>query len=240
MRAAQHHHYLEVKDLHVHYGPVCALEQVSFRVPCGRLVGLIGPNGAGKSTLLKALVGLTPGSTGSMRWREAPLERNNFEIAYLPQRADIDWDLPVTVRALVETGRYPHLGSWRRFGVQDHSAVEAALDAMQLNNVQHRQISALSGGQQQRCFIARALAQEAHVLLLDEPLAGLDQPSQDNLAELLRKLANTGHLIISSHHDLKTAPDLFDDIALLNRKLLAFGPAAETLSEENLARCYTR
>lgn len=232
------HHCLRVDGLHVHYGAICALHDVSFEISCGTSVALIGGNGAGKSTLMKRIVGLVPSTTGSVYWRNQPIEKSTHEIAYLPQRNDIDWTFPITVRGLVEMGRFPMLGSWGRFGKEDGAAVDHALEMMRIDDLRNRQIGALSGGQQQRAMIARALAQEAHVLLLDEPFTGLDQPSQDLLAQLLRELVSSGHLVVASHHDLKTAAAIFDEVILLNRNLIAKGSPAVTMNAENLKRLF--
>jgi len=232
------HHVLSVERLHVHYGSVCALRDVSLELRCGAAVALIGGNGAGKSTLMKRIVGLVPASAGRVVWLDKPITHSTHEIAYLPQRADINWDFPMTVGGLVEMGRYPLLGPWRRYGEADRDAVARAMATMRIRNLAARQVGALSGGQQQRALIARALAQEAHVLLLDEPFAGLDQPAQDLLAELLRDLAASGRLIVASHHDLKTVGDIFDEVVLLNRTLIATGPSVDTMTEENLARAF--
>jgi len=233
-----HSHRLEVRSLRVRYREVLALEDVSFATECGRSLALIGPNGAGKSTLLKSLAGLLTLDAGSILWRGQPLTGKSHEIAYLPQRGDVDWNFPLTVRALVEMGRYPNLGWWRKFSGHDADIVLRALTAMDLLDLQDRQISALSGGQQQRAFIARALAQEAHVLLLDEPFTGLDQPAQENLSNLFRDLTREGRLLIASHHDLRTVENHFDDVLLLRRRQIAFGPVAEAFTKANLAQTY--
>ena len=231
-------HRLEVRGLRVSYHEVLALEDVCFATACGRSIALIGPNGAGKSTLLKALAGLLALDQGSIIWRGRALTQSSFEIAYLPQRSDVDWNFPITVRGLVEMGRYPNLGLWKRYCRHDEEIVERALTAMDLESLEGRQISALSGGQQQRAFIARALAQEAHVLLLDEPFSGLDRPAQQSLARLFRELAAEGRLLIASHHDLESVPTIFDDILLVNRRQIAFGTAAAELTPANLALAY--
>ncbi|MBU0676695.1 MAG: metal ABC transporter ATP-binding protein [Verrucomicrobia bacterium] len=232
------HHILRVEGLHVHYGPICALRDVSLELTCGTAVALVGGNGAGKSTLMKRIVGLVPASTGIVRWRGHPVTESTHEIAYLPQRSDINWDFPVTVRGLVEMGRYPLLGPWRTYGSRDREAVARALGLMRIEGIVNRQVGALSGGQQQRVLIARALAQEAHVLLLDEPFAGLDQPAQELLANLLRDLSSTGHLIVASHHDLKTVGEIFDETVLLNGRLIAIGPSRDVMTEDNLRRAF--
>lgn len=231
-------HRLRIEDLHIHYGPICAVRDVSLELSCGAAVALVGGNGAGKSTLMKAIVGLVPMSRGRVQWMGQPITKSTHEVAYLSQRADVNWAFPITVRGLVELGRYPLLGPWRRYGEEDRNAVERAMTTMRVADLARRQVGALSGGQQQRVLIARALAQEAHVLLLDEPFSGLDQPAQDLLARLLRDLASDGRLIVASHHDLKTVGDIFDEVVLLNGALIARGASAETMTQENLKRAF--
>ena len=236
--AHSHHHRLEVVDLSVQYQEVRALERIHFATECGRSMALIGPNGAGKSTLLKSLAGLIPADKGKILWRGKPLTRSSHEIAYLPQRGDVDWNFPITVRGLVEMGRYPNLGWWRQYSKHDAEIVERALRSMDLCDLQERQISALSGGQQQRAFIARALAQEAHVLLLDEPFTGLDKPAQENLSRLFKELTAEGRLLIASHHDLQTVGAIFDDVLIIRREQVAFGPVGEAFTTETIASAY--
>jgi ABC-type Mn2+/Zn2+ transport system ATPase subunit len=232
------HHRLEVSGLTVSYRVVLALENIEFSTECGRSIALIGPNGAGKSTLLKALARLVIPDRGQVLWKGQRMEKSSHEIAYLPQRGDVDWNFPITVRGLVEMGRYPNLGLWKPYSRHDADIVERALSAMELLDLQKRQISALSGGQQQRTFIARALAQEAHVLLLDEPFTGLDKPSQETLRRLFRELTAEGRLLIASHHDLRTVPDIFDDFLLLRRRQILFGAVAEKLTPQLLDEAY--
>ena len=232
------HHRLEVRDLTVSYQRIPALHHLEFDLPCGACVALVGPNGAGKTTLLKALAGLLPAETGSIVFHGHQKGDRSHDTAYLPQREDVDWDFPVTVRALVEMGRYARLGAFGRFGDEDTQAVDRALDAVDLQAFAARQISALSGGQQQRAFLARSLAQQAHVILLDEPFTGLDATSCAQLGRTLRTLAGEGRLVIASHHDLATAPVLFDHAILLNGELIAAGPVHEVLTEANLAQAY--
>jgi ABC-type Mn2+/Zn2+ transport system ATPase subunit len=232
------HHQLRVHGLNVSYGAVRALEDVSFASECGRCLALVGPNGAGKSTLLKSLAGILPIDEGRILWRGAPLTAAHRELAYLPQRGDIDWSFPITVRGLVDMGRYPNVSWWRPFNRHDRAIVERALEVMQLTSLAGRQINALSGGQQQRTFIARALAQEAHVLLLDEPFAGLDQPAEETLRRLLRDLAAEGRLIIASHHDLDSVNAIFDEVLMLRRAAIAFGPVTAVFTPDTIARTY--
>jgi ABC-type Mn2+/Zn2+ transport system ATPase subunit len=185
-------HALQIRDLTVSYARIPALHHIAFEVHCGQCVALLGPNGAGKTTLLKTLAGLIDRETGTIHFHGREVRGATPDIAYLPQRGQIDWDFPTTVRGLVEMGRYLRLGWWRRYSEADRKAVDVAISAMQLDSLQERQISALSGGQQQRAFLARALAQEAHVLLLDEPFTGLDKPNQDRLKATLKELRNQG------------------------------------------------
>lgn len=229
-----HHHELVVENLSAGYRKIIALENISFATSCGTRVALIGKNGAGKSTLLKAIAGLVPRRSGNILWRGAPVKRWSREFAYLPQREEVDWSFPITVRGLVEMGRYPQTGWWRKYRKQDDDAVDAALTALDLESLQDRQIRELSGGQQQRAFLARAVAQEAHVLLLDEPFTGLDRTASLRLGRLLEKLALEGRLIIASHHDLSTASMLFNEALLLNKTSLGFGPVEEVLTAAKL------
>jgi ABC-type Mn2+/Zn2+ transport system ATPase subunit len=231
-------HALQIRDLTVSYARIPALHHIAFEVHCGQCVALLGPNGAGKTTLLKTLAGLVNRETGTIHFHGREVRGATPDIAYLPQRGQIDWDFPTTVRGLVEMGRYLRLGWWRRYSKADRQAVDIAISAMQLDSLQERQISALSGGQQQRAFLARALAQEAHVLLLDEPFTGLDKPNQDRLKATLKELRNQGKLLLVSHHDLPTVREIFDQVVLLNGELIAAGSTKETFTEENIRRTY--
>jgi ABC-type Mn2+/Zn2+ transport system ATPase subunit len=232
------HHELVIDGLSVSYRRLIALDRVSLATSCGNRVALIGPNGAGKSTLLKAIAGLVPRSAGSILWRGVAVQKWSREFAYLPQKEEVDWAFPITVRGLVEMGRYPQTGWWRRFRASDNEAVERALESLGLESLQHRQIRELSGGQQQRAFLARALAQEAHVLLLDEPFTGLDRNASQLLGDLLERLALEGRLIIASHHDMNTVPRLFDEALVLATSRLAFGPVEEVLTADLIERTF--
>lgn len=236
----EHHHELQITGLTVRYRAHTALEGATLATSCGNCVALIGPNGAGKSTLLKAIAGLIPRAAGVITWRGATIRKWHREFAYLPQREEVDWSFPVTVRGLVEMGRYSQLGWWRRWRAIDDERVAHAMSLLQLDGLERRQISELSGGQQQRAFIARSIASEAHVLLLDEPFTGLDRPARENLSALLRKLAGEGRLVIASHHDLNTVRELFDQVMILNRRPVAFGSVSTIFTPENLDAAYER
>lgn len=233
-----HHHELVVDQVDVRYRRIEALQGVSMATSCGSCVALIGPNGAGKSTLLKAIAGLIPLAGGRILWRGTKVARWSREIAYLPQRENVDWQFPITVDRVVRMGRFPQAGWWRPFSAADEAAIKRAIGLMDLGPLAKRQISELSGGQQQRVFLARALAQEAHVLLLDEPFTGLDRNSKASLAATLREIAAEGRLVIASHHDMDTVRDIYDEVLLLNRREVAFGPVSEVFNEAMLDQTF--
>ena len=205
---------LLAEDVTVSYadGDTPALKGVNLRVPVGSRVALVGPNGAGKSTLLKAAVGLLPVTRGTLSLFGQPIGRFACpqRVAYLPQRGELDWHFPLSVRKLVLTGRYAHLGWLRRPGARDWAIADQALAQMQLSELAERQISQLSGGQQQRALLARALAQEADLLLLDEPLNAVDAATRSVVAETLRVLHTQGKTIIAATHELEHLETDFD------------------------------
>lgn len=232
-------HLLQVKGLHVHYGDICALKDIHFEIGCGHCVGLLGPNGAGKSTLVKTLAGLQKRIEGEAIWHGQPIGETRSEIAYLPQVDELERSFPLTVKGLVELGRYPHLGPRSPWTSADSEVVESALETLQLQDLAGRRLYQLSGGQLQRAQLARAIAQEAHVLLLDEPFSGLDDPSQELMGKLMRELASNGRLLLVCHHDLKKVPALFDTVLMLNRKRVAFGKTEDVFTEANLAETFS-
>jgi manganese/zinc/iron transport system ATP- binding protein len=233
-----HHHELRVEDIHVRYRHVDALRDISFSTSCGACVALIGPNGAGKSTLLKAIAGLLPVSSGQIFWRGTKVAKWSREIAYLPQRENVDWQFPVTVRGVVRMGRYPQAGWWRPFSTADEDAIERAIGLMGLEPLGDRQISELSGGQQQRVFLARALAQDAKVYFMDEPFAGVDAATETAIIALLHELRSAGKTVLVVHHDLQTVPQYFDEVMLLNMRIVAAGPTKDVFTPENLRKTY--
>jgi len=232
-------HHLFIRDLTVSYDRIPAVHHLDLDLACGHCIGLLGPNGAGKTTLIKALAGLVPFETGSVEIQEQNVKDQCGQIAYLPQRGLIDWDFPITVRGMVEMGRFATLGGWRTFSDKDDAIVTEALRVSRLELLADRQISALSGGQQQRAFLARAYAQQAEFYLLDEPFSGLDTNAQTDLRDILRTMVAQGKLILVSHHDLKSVPDLFDQIILLNGELVAFGSVKTAFTPENIERAYS-
>ncbi|MDP0489976.1 MAG: ABC transporter ATP-binding protein [Verrucomicrobiota bacterium JB023] len=227
-------HRLQVNDLCVSYGAVVALCDVNFETSCGHSLALLGPNGAGKSTLIRTLAGLQRRDQGSILWREKPLVGSSLEIAYLPQLDKHREGFPVTVRDVVTMGRLPHVGVWRSMRKIDEERVDEALERMNLGALAGRQIDALSGGQRQRAFLARALAQEAHILMLDEPFTGLDAESCEELAAILQELARRGHLVMASHHELGSVERIFDQAIVLKKKQIAFGAAGEVMNRSDV------
>ena len=229
---------LEFHDVTVAYGRRPVLWNVDLTVPGACLFGIIGPIGAGKSTLLKAALGLVPLAGGEVRILGAPLEQVRARVGYVPQRESVDWDFPVTVTDVVLMGTYARLGWLRRPGPRERSLAAECLDRVDLADVADRQIGRLSGGQQQRVFLARALAQQADVYFLDEPMAGVDARSQERIFRVLAELRAEGRLVVIVHHDLRSAGDWFDAVALIDMRLVATGPVAEVLTPENLRRTY--
>ena len=219
------YHPLEIKNLRVSYGSHLALDEVNIQITCHNRLALIGPNGAGKSTLIKAIAGLVKPNEGDILWRGEPLQNKQQELAYLPQIDNHQKNFPVSAKEVVEMGRYPHIGMFGEFQSKDHEEVEKAMDLMNLNELQNQQIDELSGGQQQRVFIARALAQEAHVLMLDEPFNGLDSQSRKDLADTFEILKHDGRLVIASHHNLDNVSQLFDKVLVLDTQQRDFGDA---------------
>ena len=214
-----------------------ALEDVSFRAEQGERIAVVGPNGAGKSTLLKLIVGTLKPSQGEIDiFGHGP--DGHICIAYVPQRSQIDWTFPVTVEDVVMMGRAGRIGFFRWPRRADWQVVKECLARVNATHLAQKQIGELSGGQQQRVFIARALAQEAELLLLDEPLTGLDVPSQEAIFEVLDGLRPDGVTVIISTHDLNMAAERFDRVMLINRKIVAWGPGTAVLSTENLIAAY--
>lgn len=234
------HNILRFRDVTVRYGSTIALRSVTANIPCNSLTAIVGPNGAGKSTLLRAVLGWLPLTTGDIRIGDSHTHHALPRLAYLPQRAEIDWDYPITVEAVVAQGRYPVLGLFRPFSHGDQEAVDRALDEMGLLDLRGRQIRCLSGGQQQRVFLARSLAQGADIFLLDEPFTGLDAKATEDLVGRLTRWEDQGRTVLAVVHDLDLARRAFSHALLLNTRVEASGPAREVLSSDNLDRVYAQ
>jgi manganese/zinc/iron transport system ATP- binding protein len=229
---------IEVKELTVQYQQKPVLVDVDFTIPQGKTVGIIGPNGAGKSTLMKAVLELVDKSAGEVKFFGDSLARKRLAIAYVPQRGEVDWDFPIDVYDTVMMGRLGHLPLFKRPGAADHAIVEKALNQVELWDFKDRQISQLSGGQQQRVFIARALAQEAQVYLMDEPFVGVDMATERAIIGLFHQLKAQGKTIVVVHHDLNSVVDYFDWLLMLNVRLIAQGPTQEVFTREALQKTY--
>jgi len=219
-----------------HTKPV--LWDVDLEIPEGKLVAIVGPNGAGKSTLLKAALDLVPLASGYVRIFGKPYAEVRREIAYVPQRESVEWDFPASVFDVVLMGRYGRLGWLRRPGRADRAAARDALDRVGILDLADRQISKLSGGQQQRTFLARALAQEATLHLMDEPFSGVDAITERAIVQILRELRDRGRTVLCVHHDLQTVPEYFDWVVLVNMRLIGAGPVGEAFTQENLQNTY--
>lgn len=217
-----------------------ALEEASFTLDAGTICGLVGVNGSGKSTLFKALMGFVKPSEGSvsiggMSVTDAIRQKM---IAYVPQSEEVDWNFPVLVRDVVMMGRYGHMNFLRRPKKIDHDKVNAALERVGMSEYRTRQIGELSGGQKKRVFLARALAQEAKIILLDEPFTGVDVKTESQIVQLMRELKDAGCLMLVSTHNLGSVPEFCNQVILINRRVLAAGPTADVFTEANLERAF--
>lgn len=229
---------LEINDLTVAYQHQPVLWNVNFSVPEGKLTGIIGPNGAGKSTLLKAVMQLTPSSSGEVKIFGKELDAVRNRVAYVPQKDAVDWDFPATVKDVVQMGRYGNKSLFKRLNKKDEAITIECLSKVELLDFADRHISELSGGQKQRVFIARALAQEADIYFMDEPFAGIDAASEKHIMQILLQMQKEGKSIYVVHHDLQSAIDYFDWIILLNTRIVASGPLNEVFNSENLKETY--
>ena len=229
---------LAIRDLIVAYNRRPVLWDVDYAAPSGELVAVVGPNGAGKSTLLKAALGLIPKVSGTVRFFGQKLRRVRTRVAYVPQRTSVDWDFPVSALDVAAMGLYRKIGWFRPVTRRWKDEALASLDRVGLADLAGRQISQLSGGQQQRVFLARALAQDADLYLMDEPFAGVDAATEQTIIGLLRTLKESGKTAIVVHHDLQTVADYFDAVLLLNQRVIAAGPIGATFTPDNLHTAY--
>ena len=228
---------VNLRGVAVRYEGRTALDVVDLQVLHGERVGIVGPNGAGKSTLFKVIAGVLPPSQGEVQISGSAPTRHTC-VAYVPQRSSVDWNFPVTVAEVVMMGRVDRMGLFRWPSSQDWDVVQAALEQVDMGQLAARQIGQLSGGQQQRMFLARALAQEAELILLDEPFTGLDAPSQEGILSILDNLHKNHVTLMVSLHDLELAAKHFERILLLNRRIVASGAAADVLHPDILTQAY--
>ena len=242
---------LTCNNVHVNYGPVRALTGASFTLGTGRICGLIGMNGSGKSTLFKAIMGVVPMHAGSITLDGQPVGGNRTGsrsknahrhraglVSYVPQSEEIDWTFPISVREVVNMGRYRNLGITRRLRAADRAAVDEALARVELTDLADRQIGALSGGQRKRAFVARAIAQGAQLLLLDEPFAGVDKRSEAMLIQVIEQLRDEGATVLVSTHDLASLRQFADEALLLRGTILMHDTPEKVLAPENLVRAF--
>ena len=229
---------IQVDNLTVSYGPVPALLDISVAIPVGKLVGVIGPNGSGKSTLIKSILGFVKPDFGQVQVFGDDVNRTKGQVAYVPQRGAVDWDFPITVREIAAMGRYGHRRWWQDLTAADYRAADDALEKVRMSEFAKRQIGQLSGGQQQRVFLARALAQDARILLLDEPFAGVDAATERAILDVLEETRKQGKTLIVVHHDLATAAEYFDLLILLKQRLFGFGTPQQVLDPQLLCEVY--
>lgn len=229
---------IEVSGLSVSYDGNRVVDDVSFELPDLALAAVVGPNGAGKSTLLQAMLGLKRPDTGEVRLLGSPLKDVRKRIAYMPQRSDVDWTFPISVLEVVLLGTYPKLPLFKRPGREERDWARSRLELLDMLPYENRQIGELSGGQQQRVFIARALAQNADLLVLDEPFVGIDAASEEVILRVLQEQASEGRTVLAVHHDLAKVRDEFTHAVLINRHLVAYGEVAETLTSATIREAY--
>jgi manganese/zinc/iron transport system ATP- binding protein len=229
---------IHIREMTIAYHRKPVLWEVNLDIPQGKLVGLVGPNGAGKSTLLKAIMGMMPLLSGSVRIFGETYANVRQRVAYVPQRESVDWDFPASVLDVVLMGFYGRINWWSRITRQHQQLAMEALDRVGMAELAQRQISQLSGGQQQRTFLARALIQPADLFLLDEPFAAVDASTEQALVSILRALQSEGKTILVVHHDLHTVPEYFDYLVLLNMRIVAAGPMETTFHQDNLQKTY--
>ena len=229
---------IEVIGLSVSYGKKRVLANIYLDILPGYIYGLIGPNGAGKSTLMKAILGLEQTSSGSVRIHGKHLEESRPELAYVPQKDEIDWTFPANVMDVVMMGRYPHKKLFSKINKHDKNIANEAVETLGIEDLVQRQIGQLSGGQQQRVFLARALCSQANSLLREEPFVGVDLTTEEKIIGVLKQLASEGKTLLVVHHDLSSVKAYFNKVILLNQRLIAYGDVEQTFNEENIAKTY--
>lgn len=229
---------VEVHDLTVTYNQKPALWDIDFEIPQGALVGVIGPNGSGKSTLIKSIMGIIEPSSGWVKVFDKDIDAVRHKVSYVPQRETVDWDFPTNVMDVVLMGRYGRTSLFKRSSKKDRLIAEESLEKVGMLQFANRQIAQLSGGQQQRVFMARALAEQAEVYLMDEPFAGVDAATESSIFQVFEEIRDSGKTMMVVHHDLQSAAKYFDWIVLLNTRLVAVGPTEEVFTQELLQEAY--
>jgi manganese/zinc/iron transport system ATP- binding protein len=229
---------VSVHAMTVAYRRKPVLWDVEYNAPSSKLVAIVGPNGAGKSTLMKACLGLLPLAAGSVAFWGRPFGEVRGRVGYVPQRESVDWEFPVSALDVVAMGRYGKIGWFRGISKAHRAAALEALERVHMASFADRQIAQLSGGQQQRVFLARALAQEADLYFMDEPFAGVDAATEKAIVEVLRTLRAAGRTVICVHHDLQSVPEYFDEVLMLNMRVVAAGAVSDVFTAENLQKTY--
>jgi len=229
---------VSIHDLTVAYHRKPVLWDVDLDIPEGKLIAIVGPNGAGKSTLIKAILDIVPRASGNILLYGKPFKKQRKLVAYVPQRESVDWDFPIDALGVVLMGRYGKIGWCKPVLRKDRKIAMDALDRVGMVEYAHRQINQLSGGQQQRVFLARALAQDSMIYFMDEPFASVDAATERAIVQVLGDLRTSGKTIVVVHHDLQTVPEYFDNVILLNMRVVAHGSVEEVFTEENLKKTY--
>jgi len=230
---------INIRDMTVTYGGNPIFTNLSIQFEPGKITGIIGPNGAGKSTMIKAMLGLISKQTGEVTLDDKPVTKQLKRVAYVEQRAALDLSFPINVFDTVMTGTYPNLGLFRVPGAKENEAVTKALSDVKLSEFTKRQIGALSGGQLQRVFVARAIVQNADVIILDEPFVGIDMKSEVEIIAILKRWQAAGKTIIVVHHDLNKVTTYFDNLVIIKRGIVAAGPTADVFTKENIANAFS-
>jgi len=238
MTAANNNTHIKVEGLSVNYGTKRVLTNIHLDVHSGNVYGVIGPNGAGKSTLFKSILGIIDYNAGEIEVLGDEIDDVRKQIAYVPQKDEVDWQFPATVKDIVMMGRYPYKKLLQRLDKEDNRIADDAMEKLGISNLSNRQIGKLSGGQQQRVFIARALCQQADIFFLDEPFVGVDITTEEKIISILKELASEGKTILVVHHDLSTVEHYFDKVILLNQRLIAYGDTETTFNQENISKAY--
>jgi manganese/zinc/iron transport system ATP- binding protein len=229
---------LLVEDVTVAYHRRPVLWNIDYQAPSGKLIAIVGPNGSGKTTLIKAILDLVPRAAGQVLIFGEPYRQQRHRVGYVPQRTSVDWDFPVSALDVVAMGMYRKIGWLRPVTRKHRDLAKRALDRVGMADFASRQINQLSGGQQQRVFLARALAQNADLYFMDEPFAGVDAATERAIVDILRSLRESGKTVIVVHHDLQTVHEYFDEVVLLNMRLIAAGPTADVFTPDNLRKTY--
>ena len=229
---------IEAHNLTVLYGRKPAIWNVDFKLPEGQVIGIMGPNGSGKSTLLKSIMGVVTPTTGYTKVYDQELNQVRHKVSYVPQRQEIDWDFPASVWDIVSMGRFHVRGLFKRLTSEDNDIIQESLEKVNMLGFAKRQISKLSGGQQQRVFLARAIAQQGELFLMDEPFAGVDIATEEMIVDLLKEMKDQGKTLVIVHHDLHTAQSYFDNLVLMNTRLVACGKTSDVFTDQILTDTY--